>query len=277
LGGPPADDSFAWRDPASHPGRELLWIVVALVLITVLYVALSQEGTPRPGSAVGHGLGIVGFLLMLATEALYSMRKRLPGFHRGRMSTWLQVHVFTGIVGPYLVLLHSAGKFRGLAGVLTLLTVIVVISGLVGRYLYTIVPRTIEKAEVVRQLEARLSEIERRLQDLGADHLGAAVSEARAPGRIWLVFLGRGLLWRRRWEKFRRVVAGLPPAARGKAGVLEELLAERFRLQVKVASLALTRRLVALWHLFHVPLGLAMFTLAFIHVGAALYYSTLLK
>ena len=46
---------------------------------------------------------------------LYSLRKRLPNFHWGRMSTWLQVHVVTGLVGAYLVLLHAAWKFNGLA------------------------------------------------------------------------------------------------------------------------------------------------------------------
>ena len=40
------------------------------------------------------------------------------------------------------------------------------------------------------------------------------------------------------------------------------------------ASGDLTRRLLALWHVFHVPLGVALFTLAFIHIGAALYYAT---
>jgi hypothetical protein len=37
------------------------------------------------------------------------------------------------------------------------------------------------------------------------------------------------------------------------------------------------RRLLSLWHLFHIPLGLVLFTLAFIHVGGALYYAAFLK
>ena len=42
-----------------------------------------------------------------------------------------------------MVLLHPAMRFRGLAAVLTLLTVVVVASGVVGRYIYTRVPRTV--------------------------------------------------------------------------------------------------------------------------------------
>jgi hypothetical protein len=52
--------------------------------------------------------------------------------------------MFTGMVGPYMVLLHPAMSFHGLAGVVALLTLVVVVSGLVGRYLYASVPRVLE-------------------------------------------------------------------------------------------------------------------------------------
>jgi hypothetical protein len=46
---------------------------------------------------------------------------------------------------------------------------------------------------------------------------------------------------------------------------------------MQINSLAAGRRLLAVWHVVHMPLGLVLFTLAFVHVGAALYYATLLK
>ena len=42
-------------------------------------------------------------------------------------------------------------------------------------------------------------------------------------------------------------------------------------------ALKQARRLLALWHTIHIPIGMVLFTSAFIHIGAALYYSTLLK
>ena len=45
-----------------------------------------------------------------------------------------------------MVLLHTAMRFHGLAGLTMLLTVLVVVSGLVGRFLYTRVPRAPEAA-----------------------------------------------------------------------------------------------------------------------------------
>jgi hypothetical protein len=78
---------------------------------------------------------------MLMTATLYSLRKLRTDARWGATSSWLSFHMVTGLVGPYLVLLHSSLRFNGLAGLTMLLTAVVVGSGLVGRYLYTRVPR----------------------------------------------------------------------------------------------------------------------------------------
>ena len=72
----------------------------------------------------------------------------------------------TGLVGPYMVLLHTAMRFHGLAGLTMLLTVLVVASGLVGRFLYTRVPRSPETGGAA----ARLRDLAPRPP---AAHLGA--------------------------------------------------------------------------------------------------------
>ena len=127
---------------------ELWYALAAMIGLTLVYVPIATQGIPRASGVLGHGLGILGFLLMLSTETLYSLRKRARGKAIGRMSTWLQIHIFTGLVGPFMVLLHSAWKFNGLAGVLMLMTIIIVLSGIVGRYIYTAVPRTVDGAEI---------------------------------------------------------------------------------------------------------------------------------
>jgi hypothetical protein len=249
---------------------------VAIVIITVAYALLAHSGVPQPSGFVGHSLGGVGFLLMLSTETMYSLRKRWPGFAHGRMSTWLQVHIFTGIVGPYLVLLHSAGRFQGVAGVLTVLTLIIVASGFVGRYIYTAVPRTLDGAEVsARELEDRISSADRELQELGlAAGEGLAELANAAPPRGWTVVLARPWL---RWQHRQRVRRALRPLRRenrAQSARLEQLLEERHQVQMQIASLATTRRMLAVWHVVHLPLGGMLFTLAFIHIGGALYYAT---
>ncbi len=141
-----------------HGNRELWIALIAIVFSTLSYLGVLILVGEVPGASdfYGHALGILGFILMLATETLYSLRKRSRSARWGKMSAWLQFHIFTGLVGPYMVLLHSAWKFNGLAGMVMLLTVVIVVSGFVGRYIYTAVPRSLDGAE----LEASILEQE---------------------------------------------------------------------------------------------------------------------
>ena len=177
-----------------------LWLAsVVMILITGIYslvVFLTRE-IPPSSELFGHSIGIVGFVFMLMTETLYSFRKRSRSVKWGKMSNWLQFHIFTGLVGPYMVLLHTSWKFNGIAGVTTLFTVIIVVSGFVGRYIFTRIPRTLDGLEI----EGTLSQ----------------------------------------------------------------------------EALKQARRLLALWHTIHIPIGIVLFISAFVHVGAALYYATFLK
>jgi hypothetical protein len=260
--------------------NELTFALLAIVVITALYAVVAWDGAPGPGTFIGHGLGIVGFLLMLATETVYTLRKRLRGFQYGQTGIWLRVHIFTGIVGPYLVLLHSAGKFNGLAGVLTFVTLLVVLSGFVGRYIYTATPRDMDGAEAdILELQREISETDARLQAVGGKlgEVARRIVETEQVGAGWFVVLARGYL---RWRERRRVqaeLASLQGEDRDKVEALAGLLEDHYRLLLQAHSIVAMRRMLAWWHLFHVPMGAVLFTLAFIHVFAAVYYSTLLR
>ena len=138
-------------------GNRELWLAfLAMILITGVYglvVVLTRE-IPPASELFGHGLGILGFTFMLMTETLYSLRKRSRSVKWGKMSTWLQFHIFTGLVGPFMVLLHTSWKFNGIAGVTTLFTIVIVVSGFIGRYIFTRIPRTMDGLE----LEGTLSQ-----------------------------------------------------------------------------------------------------------------------
>ena len=279
VGAPPSPAKFAPRPRSATLPYELVFALAAILAITAWYFWLARDGAPKPSGFVGHGLGIVGFLMMLATETLYTLRKRLRRFTLWRMSAWLQIHVFTGIVGSYLVLLHSAGKFNGLAGIVALLTLIIVASGFVGRYIYTAVPRSVDGSELAtQQLEQQIAQTNRQLQALGGNRLqGEALAIAsEKPRRGWMLVLGRGLLrWRHR-RRLHRVLRDSNANAE-LAGQLEKLLEERYRLLMQIDSLAVARRMLSLWHMAHIPLGVVLFTLAFLHVGGALYFATFLR
>jgi hypothetical protein len=192
-----------WEELAMLARNKEIWFaLLTAVFITVIYAGVMNlyQAVPAAGSLFGHLVGIVGFLLMLMTETLYSLRKRSHKGRWGKMQSWLQFHIYTGLVGPFMVLLHTSWKFNGLAGATTLLTIIIVVSGFIGRYIYTRIPRSLEGIEMT-----------------------------------------------------------------GAGG------------QAQAAVLARSRQMLATWHAIHIPIGIALFVAAFIHIGAALTYATLLR
>lgn len=264
---------------------ELHYALAGVILVTLIYVPVAAQGIPRASGLFGHAIGIVGFLLMLSTETLYSIRKRARGRGLGRMSTWLQIHIVTGIVGSYMVLLHSSWKFNGLAGVLMLMTVILVVSGFVGRYIYTAVPRTADGAELaIGELEKQIAAADAELQAWRANRPAAVVelssrlaSIPDLPSNSPMLVLGRTLMQWGYQRQLRREMSKLDAADQAQALQLQKLLNGRYRIQRQIRSLAMARKLLSVWHTVHIPLGVALFTVAFIHVGEALYYATFLK
>jgi hypothetical protein len=267
--------------------RELWLAFTAIILVTLMYllVVAIMGGIPAASEFFGHSLGILGFVLMLITETLYTLRKRSRRARWGRMSSWLQFHIFTGLVGPYLVLLHTSWKFNGLAGIVMLMTGIVVVSGFFGRYIYTAVPRSadgveIESFELEQQLKAAEVDLNRWLAarpDL-APALNRRVRQLAVlpDGRLGLLFgkpfadWGARLDW---WINQRK----LNRSQREQMHQLQSLLQRRRNLYRQTATLAQARRFLATWHAVHIPLGMALFTAALIHILAAIYFATLLR
>ncbi len=263
-----------------------LWLAfIAIILITLMYsfVLISTGGIPAARELFGHSLGIVGFVLMLMTEILYTLRKRSRSARWGRMRSWLQFHIFTGLVGPYMVLLHSSWKFNGLAGMVMLLTVIIVGSGFIGRYIYTSVPRTVDGIELEAiDLEQQIRSVDAQLRDWleGEPGLYQSLSKSLA---VAPVSSGSRLVFGRAFEewnaslKWWRLSSHMDRKAKQSARQLNELLKRERTLRRQLSSIAFARRLLGLWHAVHIPVGMVLFSAAFIHIVAAIYYATLLR
>jgi hypothetical protein len=114
--------------------------------------------TLRPSGFVGHGYGIVGTGIIL-TNLLYLVRRKLPNLPLGSMRAWLDMHVFTGLLGSELVLFHSAFQLRNAVATSSAASLsIVVVTGIVGRFLFALSPKPdaagVENA--LRDLDARV-------------------------------------------------------------------------------------------------------------------------
>jgi hypothetical protein len=260
----------------------LSFITIIVISIIYLYAVISLGSIPEASELFGHSLGIIGFILMLFTETLYTLRKRSQSARWGKMSTWLQFHIFTGLVGPYMVILHTSWKFNGLAGIVMLLTVIIVASGFLGRYIYTAVPRNADGIEI------QADEIEEQIRTLNGE-LQTWLSTRPDLYRIMIdrftqvpTIQGAGLVFGRAFDEWKsrlkwwRMSSRMDRSSLAQAKQIHALLKRERSLRRQMISIAMTRRLLGLWHAIHIPVGMALFTAAFIHIIAAIYYATLL-
>lgn len=194
---------------------------------------------------ISHLLGVVGYALMLWAAFGYSWRKSLARRGPGPTRAWMDAHVAAGILGPALVLVHTGWGFSGLAGVTMLLTLVLVASGAVGRWVYTRLPALPPPNDDIARIDAELAGL--TSVPLPELEWGGGVATL-APGRVE-----------------RAVVEA-------RIRTLRELRVVREREQAVSASRARWRRWLAGWWLLHVPLSLAVLVLALVHSLAALYF-----
>ena len=110
-----------------------------VVLLALVWLGFLVHRSPDfAGSAWGGVFGVSGAALMLVPLA-YSIVKRISPLRRAvgpGMRTFLVWHIYAGLAGAALVLIHSGHKFQSPLGIaLTAMTLLVVLSGFVGRYL----------------------------------------------------------------------------------------------------------------------------------------------
>lgn len=130
--------------------RERIVVSGTACVLLVIWLGFLFHRSPRfAGSAAGVAFGIAGAVLMLVPFA-YPIVKRIPFIHTRitqhvSMQTLLAAHVYAGIFGPVLAIIHTGHKFDSLLGIwLTAVMLFVVVSGFVVRYLLTYVNQEIQ-------------------------------------------------------------------------------------------------------------------------------------
>ncbi|MDY6824286.1 MAG: hypothetical protein SWH68_10910 [Thermodesulfobacteriota bacterium] len=153
---------------------------LAVFFVFLVAGGLVHQNPSFAGSALGHTFGIVGSLFILMT-LIYPFRKRVLK-KKGRQNP-LNSHIAYGLIGASLVVIHSAHKFSSLIGILVFLSlVLVVLSGVVGRYLYKHVNRSLREQRRDRKLlKARIDNRKRGITAACLPDGTIAMEEAGLP------------------------------------------------------------------------------------------------
>jgi hypothetical protein len=280
-------DEATTADSPSLPGRLLAVVLVGISMWVAYKVATENYYTPR--SNFGFYLGVVGSVMMLLMLA-YPLRKHVGFMHRwGALKHWFRIHMIMGIVGPTLVLFHSTFHLRSTNATVALFSMLgVVVSGIVGRFIYT---------KIHHGLYGRRATLE-KIQSEFAGHSNDAKSRLHFAPRVeqWLqsferdsmqldrsftshlfspltIGLKRSILAFRCARELRRILkTERHPEFHGGASEATQLASSYLRECQRVAQFSTYERFFSLWHVLHIPLIYILAACTIFHIMAAYMY-----
>jgi hypothetical protein len=291
------------RATAAEEGREDLLrsaarvgYAAAAAAVVVGWWLTREQPLVDAQDGFGYWLGIVGASLM-AILLLYPLRKRLRFMHGlGATRHWFRLHMVLGVLGPVLILYHCNFSLGSLNDTVALVcTVLVAVSGLVGRYVYakvhvdldghrasleqlsarariTAADRTTQAAALVPQLFERLTAYDAAVLTPPHGTLATVLLPLRLA--IETRWAGQRLVWYARGQL--RQQASRSPVVHSERKRLQRSVAafvrEHMRRVRRVAELGSYERMFSLWHVFHLPFFYMLVVAALIHVLAVHMY-----
>jgi hypothetical protein len=214
---------------------------------------------------------------MIIGVAIYMIRKRMRKlFNLGYLKQWLELHIFLCSVGPVLVLYHTAFKFGGIVAVSFWSMIAVVLSGVVGRFIYVRIPRTIQGKELdIKQLNEMSSDISTRLsrEISSSENIIARIENITKHYKYRSATIGQSiLLMINDYFDIRKTLLIIKEDLKQlniphlKVREIMRLAGSKIIISRRIALLQTMQKIFRYWHIIHLPFAITMFIIMFIHV-----------
>jgi len=243
----------------------------------------SNHNLLKPSGALGHGFGIIGTLMMIVGVSTYMIRKRYRKFFNiGYLKHWLEFHIFLCSVGPVLVLYHTAFKFGGIVSVSFWSMVLVVLSGVVGRFIYLQIPRTIQGQEIsVNELNSIKEKLAIKVRSVLSEDSSTLsefekISSADRYKSFRLItavgFFVRDYFDIKRVMRLLKIRIRLLGIGKSESNELIKAAKSEIVIARRIALLRTSQKLFHWWHIFHLPFAITMFVIMVIHVAVTIIF-----
>lgn len=255
-----------------------------LSILSLLHSYGYMKGYPviyQPGKGIWRLMAWTGSGMMVVMM-LYSVRKRVTLFHSiGSLRHWLSAHMFLGIMGPILVTFHTTFKFGGLIATSYWCMVLTMIFGILGRYIYVQIPRTLAGTELeasdidklIESIDAKLGKFSTGVNVAGVRNLLESPDvqlEDQNPLKALIVMFRADFMNSFKIINLNSLLKRNYHLPRKTRIDIVELIKKRAALIRKKSYLSASHKLLHYWHVIHVPLAIVMFFIMFIHI--VVYY-----
>jgi hypothetical protein len=272
----------------------VLSAIIVFVFIGIVSYGLSYYKMPigervydeahrlfKPSGLFGHGYGIIGSFCMIAGVSLYMARKRFRSMSRlGILKHWLEFHIFLCTLGPLLVLFHTAFKFGGLVAVSFWSMVAVFLSGVIGRFIYLQIPRSIEGRELtlneIRDMKGDVASVIKNSYNLDEESYKIIADSVKKKVGIYhknpfVRYINNRSEDRMSVKMVKKVLINnnLPQAEYRK---ILRLVEDEIAINRRIERLDTMQNLFKYWHVAHLPFALVMLIIMVIHVAVTLVF-----
>jgi len=192
----------------------------------------------------------------------------------GLLKHWLEFHIFMCTLGPVMILFHTAFKFGGLVAVSFWSMVAVFLSGIIGRFIYLQIPRSIEGRELslseIKDLKSDVGSILIKSLKLDDASLQTIIDSTKNKIGIYHEnFLVRSF---RKFKEDRnniqsvRSVLKSNKIPRDQSRQIIKLVKNEIKINRRIDRLNTMQNLFKYWHVAHLPFALVMLVIMVVHV-----------
>jgi len=255
--------------------------MVVIIIVTtfyLIYTGYSYYNTPleerfyhprhnwfKPSGLYGQGLGVLGTIMITFGVTIYIARKRYNFLSKYiRLKYLLEFHIFLCTLGPILILFHTAFKFGGIVSIAFWSMVAVVLSGVIGRFIYIQIPRTIEgRALSLKEVKNMKTDIavelteKYKLDDHIVEIIVSYTNEQNEPGNY------------KSTKNLRKELKSNKLPKKERVSILK-MVKNELSLSRKIGRLETMQRFFKYWHVAHMPFALVMLIIVIIHIGVTL-------
>ena len=262
--------------------------LVSVPLLVLSYLIYRSQTPPSGGTLMGLVYGNLSFAAILVLM-YYGIRKRTYRTAAGSVQAWLSSHVYLGVLTLLLIPLHSGFHFAADIHTLAfILLTIVVLSGVLGAYLYLSVPHQFSQygPELVATgpdgIDTEYHRIVQQMRTLSegkSEALSRICEEEIQRGRPKR-FAGWRLLIQRHipssatstLQEFQNYLGHVPATEREELQQLAALATRKRELTQRVQAQMRLKNLLDVWLFVHLPVSVMMLITVLIHIFTVLYY-----
>lgn len=218
----------------------------------------------RASGPFGHGLGIIGTIIIAIGVFGYIYAKKTLRFEKYvRLKYLLEFHIFLCTLGPIMILFHTTFKFGGIVSIGFWSMVLVVLSGIVGRYIYIQIPRKLNGKELdAEELAHELAVLWKPLMEL--ETTSFRIRE------LYLEFEKAPLQQKTKVvSKLLVILKSEDAITKNQLKLLQKNLRNLQLLSYRIARLERMRQLFKYWHVIHKPFAIIMLIIVIVHITVA--------